>query len=113
MAGDIGQQGDVSGALDGPGYNTLVFGAGTGLATGQHAPCAGHAHPERFNVFVIDYLHLVDAKVADLGAPTAATLIGPTAATTIIIASPRPLGRCGTRSAVPLLGQLYRLHIWA
>ena len=70
--GDVGQQGDLAGALDGLGQLTLMHGAGAGGAPGQDlAPLRGVA-AQLGGVLVVDALHLVHAEGADLAALAAA-----------------------------------------
>jgi hypothetical protein len=78
-AGDVdvlcgeGEQGDVTGALEGGGEHTLVTGAGAGLAPGLDLAAVGDVATEAGGLFVVDGGDFVDAEGADATALVAAS----------------------------------------
>ena len=74
LVSDVGQQGDLTGALDGGGQVTLVSGAGTGGTAGQDLAALGQVKAELCSVLRVDNCHLVNAEITYLlglaGTPT-------------------------------------------
>ena len=72
LVGDVGQQGDLTGALDGLGQLTLMHGAGAGGAAGQDLSALGSIAAQLGSVLIVDALDLVHAEGTDLAALAAA-----------------------------------------
>ena len=68
----IGQQGDLTGALDGDGQLTLMHGTGAGGTTGQDLAALGNVTAQFCGILIIDLLNLVHAEGTNLSALTAA-----------------------------------------
>jgi hypothetical protein len=68
LLSDVGQQSDLTSALDSGGQVTLVSGAGTGGTAGQNLAALGQVTAELAGVLVIDAGHLIHAKCANLSA---------------------------------------------
>src|SRR5690606_31809704 len=62
----VGQQGQVTGTLDGRGQLALVTGLGTGNAAGHNLAGFGDVGLEGFQVLVIDLLYAFGGKAAKL-----------------------------------------------
>ena len=63
---DVGQQSNLTGALDSGGQGTLVSGAGTGGPAGQGLAALGQVTADLCSVLIVDSSHLVHAECAYL-----------------------------------------------
>jgi hypothetical protein len=70
--GDVGQQSDLTSALDGLGQLTLVHSASAGGSPGQDLGALGEEAAQLGSVLIIDVLNLIDTESTDLTAFTAA-----------------------------------------
>ena len=64
----VGQQGDLTGALDGDGQLTLMLGAGAGRAAGQDLAALGRVAAKLGSILEINARNLVHAEVTNLSA---------------------------------------------
>ena len=68
VVGDVGQQSDLTGPLDGLSQLTLMHGAGAGGPAGQDLGALGNKPTQLGSILIIDELALVRAELADLTA---------------------------------------------
>ena len=76
----VGQQGDLTGALDGLGQLTLMHGAGAGGPAGQDLGTLRNETTQLGGVLIINALALLGAELADLTAVSYTHLTLPTIA---------------------------------
>ena len=70
LVSDVGQQSDLTCALDSFSQFTLVHCASAGCTTRQDLAAVGHVTSQLCGVFVIDVSALVNAELANLSALT-------------------------------------------
>ena len=68
LVGDVGQQSDLTSALDSLGQLTLMHSAGTGGSAGQNLAALRHEAAELCSVLVVNGLALISAELANLAA---------------------------------------------
>lgn len=72
LVSHVGQQCDLTCALDGDGQLTLMLCAGTGGTTGQNLAALGNVAAQLGSVLIVNLLDLVHAEGTDLSALTSA-----------------------------------------
>ena len=68
LVNHVGQEGHLTGSLDGLSELTLMHGAGAGCTAGQDLAALGHVAAELSSIFVVDKSALIGTELANFSA---------------------------------------------